>query len=189
MKKVIVIGANSKATEGQCRSSFNIGYALASKKYYVIHGGGTGTMRHTTLGMQNFNKEIGDRLNHIIWPNSMQKESDETIAVYDNIFKKEYVPTIHERIGRLIEESKTCNYLICYSGGLGSINEIYAILVAYYDRTSELCPVLICNTDASEFIDNMMRMLYSFDIPTRPYMRKMIDKIKILSESELIAML
>merc|ERR1711964_558293 len=105
-------GANSKATENQCKAAFIIGQVLSDNDYLVIHGGGCGTMLHTTLVMKSKNKELGNSLTYIIWPTSMKLENDETRVQYDNVYKKIVVPTIHDRIGLLIEESKTCDFII-----------------------------------------------------------------------------
>ncbi len=187
--KVIVIGANSKATEAQCRAAFTIGQTLVDNEYLCIHGGGCGTMFHTTLGMKHKNAEIGDSLTYIIWPASMKLESDETRAQYDNVYKKIVVPTIHDRIGVLIEESKDCDFIICYGGGMGTIHELFSILVNYYDKTDLMPRILFCNVDASPLLNQLNLMMAGWDIPQRPYMKQLIDKLDICTIEEICDLL
>ena len=187
--KVIVIGANSKATENQCKAAFTIGQTLVDNDYLCIHGGGCGTMLHTTLGMKYKNKVIGDSLTYIIWPVSMKLENTETCAHYDHVYKKIVVPTIHDRIGVLIEESKDCDFIICYGGGMGTIHELFSILVNYYDKTHLMPRILFCSVDASTLLNQLNLMMAGWDIPQRPYMSELIQKLDICTVEEICDLL
>ena len=187
--KVIVLGANSKATKKQCQSAFDIGVALSDNNYLCIHGGGCGVMLHTTLGMQYKNKIKGSNLTYIICPISMKPESEETISNYKEIYKNVKVNTINDRIGILIEESKTSNYIICYGGGLGTINELFAIMISYYDHPTDMPMILFCNVDASTLLIHLNSIFDIWNIPERPYMHDLLDKFNILSTKEIIELI
>ena len=185
MKRVIVIGANSKSTDKQNLAAFEIGKVLAENNYLCIHGGGCGVMLNTTLGMQSVNLSKGNSLTYVIWPNSMKKETEETNYHYKNIYKYLTVDTIHDRIGVLIKESSKCEYIICYGGGLGTANELFSIIVNYYDKTENMPSILFCNEDANDLIKILNNLFLLWNVPNRPYIQKIIDKILILNKYEI----
>lgn len=187
--KVIVLGANSKATDNQCKAAFKIGTVLVENDYVCIHGAGTGTMLNTTLGMQSKDKDKADRLTYTIWPESMKLESKKTRNYYKSAFKKVVVPTIHDRIGLLLKESETANFIICYGGGIGTTHELFSILTNYYDKVHLMPCILFCDVDAQNLIEKLYSLLNSWDIPERPYIKQLIKKIKVYKVDEICRIL
>jgi predicted Rossmann-fold nucleotide-binding protein len=156
----------------------------ANTNYYCIHGGGDGTMLAVTLGIKYVDYEAKNC--HIIIPEFMMlKDTD----AYDIIGKKEIVDTIHNRIGRHIEVSEGCKYVIVYAGGIGTLHEILSILVHWYTKPDDMPIFLICNEDGEEWCRLLAAMLSPLCVPERQYMITMRKKIFNLTTDELIDVL
>lgn len=182
--KVIFIGANTKATDRQCKSVEHIGEVLSRHDYYCIHGGGEGTMLAITVGMKMV---IPDGSNcHIITPRHMIPENTD---IYNLVDKRVIVDTIHTRIGMLLEHSKDCKYVIVYAGGIGTIHELMSILVCWYTEPENMPDILICNEDANDWCDLLAGLLSPLCIAERPYMLVMRNKIFKLTTKHLEEML
>ena len=184
MKKVIFIGANTKATDMQIISSMKVGESLASNDYYCIHGGGEGTMLSVTRGIKHVDSE--GKCCHIITPENMIPTNVDT---YDVIGKKDIVHNIHVRIGMLLELSKQVKYIIVYGGGIGTIHELLSVMVHWYNDPDNMPQILICDEDATEWCSQLSNLLSPLCVPERPYMDIMRKKIFKLSTTDLIKVL
>lgn len=189
MKKTILIGANSKANTQQCDASFEIGKALVEYNYKTVHGGGDGVMVQCTKGMQYDNKQTGDDLTCIIWPDNMIPEKEETLKVYENVKEKIRVKDINTRISLLCEEAKTSDYIIMFGGGIGTIHELLSFMVHYYDHAKDMPDILYCSDGDDGFITRLLLLLIPLNIETRPYMDILLRKLIILKSEEIIDVL
>jgi predicted Rossmann-fold nucleotide-binding protein len=189
MKKLILIGANSKANDEQCTASFNIGKALAELDYLTIHGGGDGVMVHCTKGMQSIDKDKGDSLTHIIWPDNMIPKKEETLKIYNDVKKITRVNDINTRISLLCKEAKESNYIVMFGGGIGTIHEVLSFMVHYYDHAKDMPDILYCSDGDDGFITRLLLLLIPLNIETRPYMDTLLNKIIILKSEEIVDVL
>lgn len=180
MKKVIFIGANTKATFPQCDSAERIGEVLANQGYTTVHGGGDGTMGAITRGIRKVNPECN--LCHIITPENMLP-SDQ--SPYNKVEKWDMVDTVHTRIGKLINISNECKYVIVYGGGIGTIHELMSILVHWYHNTTYMPYILVCTEDAKEWCDHISGLLTPLCIKERPYILNMKERLIKVSSKEL----
>lgn len=185
MKKIILIGANSKANNEQLFAANQIGQTLAQENYLTIHGGGDGVMKECTKGMKKNDKPKGDELTYIIWPDNMIPSAEDTLKVYENVKVKVKVKDVNERISILCEEAKNSNYIIMFGGGIGTIHEFMSLIVHFYDHPDDLPTVLYCSDGDDGFMARLLLMLTALKTSTRPYMDTLLKKISILSYLEI----
>lgn len=173
-KIAIVIGANTKATNSQIAHSKTLGARLSAKGYICVHGGGEGIMLGVTEGI-NDNSKV-----QIIVPRFMKTNN----KIYDNV-PTIYVDTIHDRIGYLLKvsENPDTQYIVVYAGGIGTIHELMAFLVHYYDKPKMIPTILIYITSIEDQVwyNNLMQILVPLCTDTRPYMKTLMSRFIVVN--------
>ena len=179
-KQVILYGPNTKSTHSQNESAKRLGTKLQEKNYTCIHGGGEGVMSSITETMKGENIQL-----------VIPKHMETRLLVYNKVPEKNkiIVNSIHERIGFYLPISRNVKYIIVYAGGIGTIHEVFSIMVHWYMDTKNMPEFLLCTVNGEAWIEQLMSLLRPLKISTRPYMTDILSKIKTVSEEELIALL